>query len=305
MRTLTAVTMAVAVAAASLAGGGVARAKRAPEPAPAATGTRVAVTPLTSLTEGSKGLPKLEEQVAQGLGGVSGFSVVPGAELKKALKKAKRPELDACDGDAHCMAEVGRLVNATIVVAGDVNELAEGSIVYLKAVEVASEREIGSTTAVLDGPTAGAEARAAAVRLLAPKTYTGAVQLEVDVVNAVVYVDGQRVNRTPGKPLMLSVGQHALRVTHEQYRDWVRFVDVKFDETVPLAVNLKAFPVITDEMRQKDRPRPVGQREPLPWYRKWYTVAGVGVVLVVGTTILVAALSGGLDADTIVTVGGP
>ncbi len=295
--------IAIAVAAAAGAGGQ-AWAKKTPPPAPAATGgIRVALTPLVSMTEGSKGIAKLEEQVSNGLAGVSGFSLVPPVELKKALKKAKRPELEACEGDAHCLAEVGRLVGATLVVAGDVNELAEGSVVYLKVVDVVSEREIGSTTAILDGASTAGEARAAAVRLLAPKTYLGAVQLDVDVHNAILYVDGQKVTRTPGKPMMLSVGAHALRVTHEQYRDWVRFVDVKFDETIPLSVNLKAFPVITDDMRQKNAPRPAGPVEPRPWYRKWYTVAAVGAVALVGTTIIVVLLSGGLDADSEVTVG--
>jgi hypothetical protein len=302
MRALTG-AVAVALALALAGGGGEAWAKRAPAPATATTGTRVALAPLTALTEGSKGIGKLEEQVSQGLAGVSGFSVIPSADLKKALKKAKRPELESCEGDAHCLAELGRLVSATIVIAGDVNELSEGSIVYLKAVDVASEREIASTTAVLDGTATSGEARAAAVRLLAPKTYTGAVKLDIDVANAVLYVDGQKYTRTPGKPLLLSVGTHALRVTHEQYRDWVRFVEVEFDQTIPLSVNLKAFPVITDEMRQKAAPKPVGPREPLPWYRKWYTVAAVGAVALIATTVIVVAVTGGLDVDGEVTVG--
>jgi hypothetical protein len=245
--------------------------------------------------------------VAQGLATLPGWHVVAASDVRKAIRKAKRTELDACEGNNHCLAEVGKLVGASLVVAGDVSSIADGSVVYLKVVDTTSEKETGSTTALFEGVDAAkqTEARAAAVRLLSPKSYVGRLQLAVDVANATVYIDGRKAAFAPGKPLQLGVGTHALRVTHEQYRDFVRFVDVKFDETTELDVGLTAFPVVSDEMRQKGRPRPPGPVEPLPWYRKWWAVAGAGAILVIGTTVLVVALSGGLDVDDEVTVGGP
>lgn len=280
-----------------------------PPPATSPNDKVVAVAPFSAVTDdGKKGLPALEEIIARGIDvGPGGFRALTAAEVRKAAKKARRPELNDCEADPACLAETGKLVGAVVVVGGEVSSLGEGSIVYLKAVEVATGKEIGSVTAVLEGtPEArAAEARASAFRLLSPRDYVGRVDLKVDVANATVYVDGARAAWGPGKPLALAVGTHAVRVTHEQYRDWVRFIDVKFDETTPVPVELKAYPIISDEMRENARPRPnpTGPYEPLPWYRRWTTVAAAGAILVVGTTILVYALSDDLDFDRAVTIG--
>lgn len=277
---------------------------------PAATGDKVvAVAPFSALTDDArKGINVLEEVIAKGIDdGPDGHRALGAAEVRRAAKKARRSELNDCEAATPCLAESGRLVGAAIVVGGEVSSLGEGSVVYLKAVDAATEKELASVTAVLEGTPAqrAAEARAAAFRLLAPRAYVGRVELRVDVANATVYVDGAKVAWGPGKPLSMTVGTHAVRVTHEQYRDWVRFIDVKFDETTPVPVELKAYPIVSEEMRENARPRPnpTGPYEPLPWYRRWYVVAGAGAVLLVGTTILVYALSDDLDFDRSITIG--
>jgi hypothetical protein len=278
--------------------------------APPAGVKRIAVAPLVSLTEEErKVVAAVEELVANGLASVDKHEVVGVAEVRKAIKRAKRVELESCEGDAHCLAELGRLVGASAVVAGDVSALAEGNVVYLKVVDVGTQREAGSTTAVLGGTETAmaAESRAAAHRLLAPRSYMGRLALKIDVAKATVYVDGRKVEWSADRPMPLSVGTHALRVTHEQYRDFVRFVDVKFDQVAALTVPLTAFPVVTDEMRQKEAKRRkaayAGPYEPLPWYRKWYTVAGAGAVALVATALVVALTSDAIDRDKEVTVG--
>lgn len=281
-------------------------------PAPAAaTGTRVAIAPLAGLVEGGAAIAPLQALVVDGLTGVPGFALIADKELKAALKKSGRKELEACGGDPHCLSELGKLVNATTIVAGEVGELGEGQVAYLKAYDVASEKEIGSTTAVFPADDAGrkTEAKAAAYRLLAPQKYVGTLKLAIDANGAVVYVDGKRMKPDAGGAIGLAVGTHALRVTHEQYKDFVRFVDVKFDQTTSLDVPLTAFPVITDAMHQKAHgPRKVqyvGPIAPLPWYRKWYTVAGGGVVALVATAVIISLTTSPIGSDKTVTVGGP
>ena len=34
-----------------------------------------------------------------------------------------------------------------------------------------------------------------------------------------------------------------------------------------------------------------------PWYRTWYTTAGVGVVAFIGSAVLVGLIADGIDAD--------
>jgi hypothetical protein len=300
------------VLALALLGGPALRAQTPRKPAPAAPApvapvARVVLAPLTSLTESSGKLAPTEAVILEGLAGVAGVAVVPPAELRAALKKARRPELESCGGELGCLVEVGKLVRAERVVAGEVSGLGEDQIVYLKVVDVAAARETGSTQAVL--PKADAdrrlEAKSAAHRLLARNKYQGTLALQVDVQGATVYLDGRKVATSPAPPLLVAVGTHALRVTHEQYRDWVRFVDVKFGETMTLPVGMTAFPIISDEMRGQRLRRPVGPIEPLPWYRRWYTVAGFAGALLISSAIISFAVADRVDADAEITIENP
>jgi hypothetical protein len=269
-----------------------------PATTPASAPSRVALAPLASLGEGAAQLGPVEQTIGEGLAGVPGTEVVAAADVAKAAKKAKRSDLGACEGQPPCLVEVGKLVGAAIVVTGDVSELGEVTVVYLKAVDAAGN-EISSTTAVLSHDDAGrrAEARAAAFRLLAPASYLGSLRFEVNVPGAVAYLDGAKVN--PGEAIRTTVGTHAVRVTHEQHRDFVRFVEVKFDEETVLPVALTPLPVVVDEMRQKEAARRrMAVTEPLPWYRRWYTVAGAGAALAAVTFVVVYLVVDKLDFDS-------
>jgi hypothetical protein len=243
--------------------------------------------------------------LVQGLSTLPGVQAFSDADVQRKLKAAKRPELRACEGDKHCLAELGRLVGASHVVAGEVGELPEGRVVYLEAIDVASEASAGSTTAIFPGdPKLHAnEARAAAHRLLSPRSYVGHIGLKIDVAGATLYVDGQRIGKSPLGILTLSVGTHALRITHAQYRDFVRFVDVAFDQTETLDVGLKAYPVVTDEMRQAVSHHVAPREASTPWYRSAWTVAGFATVVLVATVFVAYHSAGGVAHDREVGVG--
>jgi hypothetical protein len=249
----------------------------------------------------------VQSLVVTGMAGVPGVSMVSDKEMRAALKKAKRKDLESCESSEACLAELGKLVGAQVVIAGDVGELSGGLVAYLMAVDVATGKELGSTTAVLSGDTAAKqrEARAAGFRLLAPAAYLGKVALSIDVSGAVIYLDGKQMGRSPSGAMNASVGTHALRVTHEQYRDYVRFVDVQFDATTKLDVNLKQFPIVSDKMIEREHGplAPTGPVRPRPWYRKGWAVAAFGAVVLVATAVTVGVLSSGVDADRTVTVG--
>jgi hypothetical protein len=302
MRILAAIT-----AAALLAGLAPLAAAQPQQAAPAkAPSRKVVVAPLTSLAEGGPDLTPIVQLVGTGVATVPNVTLVPDKELRAALKKAKRKELESCDDDA-CLAQLGQLVGAEVVIAGEVGELGDGQVAYLKTVDVATTKEIGSTTAVLSGnaDARSAEARAAAFRLLAPAAYVGTLALAIDAPGALVYVDGRQVGKSPAAPISLSVGTHALRVTHEQYRDFVRFVDIQFDKTTKLDVPLAQYPIVKDQMIEHPKqPKPTGPVKPRPWYRKGWAVGGMAGAALVGTAIVVVLLSGGVSSDKEVTVGG-
>jgi hypothetical protein len=270
---------------------------------------RVVVAPLTGLGEGGPDLAPVQLLVIAGFAAVPGVTMISDRDMRAALKKAKRKDLEACESNDACLAELGKLVGAEVVIAGDVGELSGGLVAYLMAVDVATGKELGSTTAVLSGDKAAkqSEAKAAAFRLLSPGAYVGKLALSVDVNGAMIFLDGKALGASPRAPVAASVGTHALRVTHEQYRDFVRFIDVKFDATTKLDVNLKQFPIVSDRMIEKDH-GPLtasGPVRPRPWYRKGWAVAAFGTVLLVATVVTVSLVSSGIDADRSVTVQGP
>ena len=198
--------------------------------APARGAEPVALAPLETLGNQSKVARNLQARIARALAGVAGFEVVDGRKVRRAL--SRKPTLRACDGKARCLAELGRTVAARYVVYGEVGGLGQVQIVYLKVIDVNGRKELRSTTVDLGADDRDRQARAAAVRLLAPERYRGTLALAVDVEGASIYVDGKRIARSPSDPIALPVGTHALRVTHPEFRDFVRFVDVAFDECV-------------------------------------------------------------------------
>ena len=213
-----------------------------------------------------------------------GFQLVAGNRVARAIDK--KPTLRTCDGDPSCLAELGRDVGARYVVYGEVGGLGDVEIVYLKVIDVAGARELRSTTVELGGAKSRNRARAAAVLLLAPERYLGRLAVSVDIAGASIYVDGTRVARSPSKALSLSVGTHALRVTHPEFRDFVRFVDIAFDAETAVPVELQKFPIVTSDITRDGQiagPSNIIYRgvEPTPWYRRWYTVAGFGTVVLV------------------------
>ena len=114
--------------------------------------------------------------------------------------------------------QLGRRSDSTLSTTAMVHE------VYLKLVEVGARREVRSTTLELEAARREEEVRAGVTRLLAPERYVGTLALDVSVPGAVIYLDGQRLGAAPLAPHRIAVGEHAVRVTHPEYRDFVRFV---------------------------------------------------------------------------------
>ncbi|HEX9105136.1 MAG TPA: PEGA domain-containing protein [Polyangia bacterium] len=181
----------------------------------------------------------------------------------------------------------GKELGATRAVVVEATPLGDGLIVYLQALEVPSGRAVGSTTLSFGGGAARAPGdrdamRAALMRILDPGRYTGRLQVRVDVQGAVVQVDGRP---TPAAgPIELSVGTHALRVTHPAYHDFLRFLDIEFDKTVAVDVNLAAYPLAEGEMTERQRRgQPVAHRR-VAWWRSWWALTLAGVALT-GVTV--------------------
>jgi PEGA domain len=244
----------------------------------------VALAPLSTLgaEDTSASTKKLVGQIEAAVAGLPGTKIVPAAQVADAIKKAKKPQLKACEGDPGCLAEVGKLVGAQIVIAGEVGGLGDSKVVYLGATDVTTAKELRSTTLSF-GPKADDTAASAAVRLLDPDRYMGQVHFTLDVSGATIYVNGSVVKPQNGA-LPLRVGTQAVRVTHPQYRDFVRFVDVGYGKTTEIAVGMQQYPIIEHDIKgnpiNRDR---IDYVDP-PMWRRWYVVgpAAAALAIVVG-----------------------
>lgn len=276
----------------------------APGGTPAAIRT-VVLAPLATLGVESSAddVKRIQKALASAVAAAPAVALVSERQMLDAIRSARRPELRSCDGQTACLAELATLVRADYTIYGELGGLGDAKVVYLKLVNAPAQREVRATVLELGpGSDTATATRAAVIRLLAPERHVGQLRTVVDVPGARIYVDGNLVGTSPAPPLPLPVGTHALRVTHAEFRDFVRFLDVRFASETTVKIDLQQFPVVASEMRRTAQPAPPPSRPgdtgaAPPWYRRWYSVAGFGAVVLVSSAALAAALQGDIDAD--------
>jgi hypothetical protein len=248
----------------------------------------VAVAPFTTLgsEDPSSETRKLVGQLEAAIARLPAARLVSAAQVSDAIKRAKKPVLRSCERELPCLAELGRLVSAQIVVSGEVGGLGDARVVYLTATDTVSEKELRSTTMRL-GTSETAES--AVVRLLDPDRYRGLLKLAIDVPGAVVFVNGTKVTM-PAAGLALPVGTQAVRVTHPEYRDFVRFVDVEYGRTAEVGVALSQYPIVRRDLTGVSAaPRGTIVQGPSRW-RRWYVVLPAAAAVALATGIVVALI---------------
>jgi hypothetical protein len=250
--------------------------------APAYADRVVALAPLSSLgTEDKSAATKqLTLAIEQALGAVQGTKVIGAAQVSAAVDKAKKPQLKTCEEDVSCTAELGKLVGAQIVVTGSVGGLGDSKVIYLGATDVATAKVLRSTTLAVGAKDTDATGPAgAAVRLLDPDRYKGTVHLAFDVSGASVFVNGSKVTPTGKGELALPVGTQAIRITHPEFHDFVRFVDVTYGKTTDVQVDMKQYPIIEKNVKGLPTSRDKVIYEDPPVWRRWYVVGPAVIVL--------------------------
>lgn len=281
----------------------------AAQPRPA-TAPVIALAPLTSLgsEDTSAEARKVEAAIVKELAAQAGARVIASAEVVEATRKAKKPQLRACDGGAACLAELGTLVGASSVVFGELGGLGDVQVLSLGLVEVGTGKELRRVRVSLAQADQGG-VPGAVVRLLTPDRFVGQLVITTPVTGASIYVDGKRLARSPAPPIRLAVGAHALRVTHPEYRDFVRFVDIGFATDTRIDVPLQEFASIERSVESTARPVPTGPVKYVDgqprWYRRWWAVAGATALVLGGAILVGSAIDHPLDADGTGTVDPP
>lgn len=265
---------------------------------------RIVLAPVSSLSGGnSKELAAIEKVVEAGLAALPAFTLIAASEASSASRRAKRPELRSCEGDVSCLSELGKLLSASHCVYAEVGGLGDAQVVYLKLVNVQTAREVRSTTLELLGDdSANLKSAAAATRLVTPDRFVGQLQITTSLPGAMVFLDGHKIATTPSPPIPIYVGSHALRVTHPERSDYVRWVDIEFGATTAIAADLQPLPALQQRLSLEGNiaaPADASsvRYRPTPWYYRWYTISGGAAVIFVGSAILLSTYGDDIDAD--------
>jgi hypothetical protein len=253
----------------------------------------VAVTPLSTMGAEDKSAPtkKLLAQIEQAIATLPGTKVIGAVQVSAAIDKAKKPQLKQCEGEVACVTELGKLVGAQLVVTGEVGGLGDSKVIYLKTTDVAAGRELRSTTLSVGGTAAGDTPMGAAVRLLDPNSYRGVARFRFDVQDATVHVNGTKVPLGANKELALPVGTHAVTVTHPQYHNFVKFVEVQYGGSTDIEVAMKQYPIIEHDIQGKPTSRDRVTYVATPWYRRPYVTVPAILILAVGAGVLTYVLT--------------
>ncbi len=164
---------------------------------------------------------------------------------RRDIERAVPSSLANCTGEEKCLAEIGKKLNVDVVVTGTVGAMGDNYVLNIKAVEVATAKQIqriqsdplkGSPDDLIEG------VRVAAYKLLAPAQLHGALQIQTDLVGASVALDGLVIGKTPlpaqGVLRNLALGQHKLHVEAPKYSPIDETVDVHFQKVSQVLVRL-------------------------------------------------------------------
>jgi hypothetical protein len=253
----------------------------------------VAVAPLSTLGAEDKSAQtkKVIAAIEQAITALPGNKVIPAIKVTEAIDKAKKPALKACEGDVACLTELGKLVGAQVLVSGEVGGLGDSKVIYLNATDVTTGKELRSTTLTIGPKDDGGGATGAAIRLLDPDRYRGTLHLAIDVTGATVFVNGSKITLTDKGELALPVGTQAIRVTHPQYHDFIKFIDVPYGKTQEVPVPMTQYPIVEHDVKAKPTNRDTIVYVDPPLYRRWYVAGPAIVVLATGFGILAGVLA--------------
>jgi len=251
----------------------------------------IAVAPLSTLGAEDKSAPtkKALAAIEQALA-TPGNKVIASAQVAAAIDKAKKPGLKSCEGDAACLTEVGKLVGAQIVVSGEVGGLGDSKVIYLSATDIASGKEMRSTTLTLGANEDAGGASGAAIRLLDPDKYRGTLHFTLDVAEAKIFINGSHVTLGPKGDIALPVGTQAVRVTHPEYHDFIKFIDVSYGKTTEVPVSIQQYPIVEHDVKARptnsDR---VIYKDP-PLWRRWYVIYPLLTVVAIGAGVTIGEI---------------
>jgi len=280
VRRLTSLVLSVLVVMAPVASVTVARAQPAPTPAPApsegpeaALEQKIAVWRFDALGIEPELVARLETLFRMELARLSKHPLPSRRDIERAVTS----EQQNCTGEEKCLASIGKKIGVDVVVTGTVGAMGSSYVLNIKAVEVASQKQIkriesdplrGSPDDLIEG------VRVAAYRLLAPAQLHGSIQIQTDILGAEVRLDDKPIGKTPLPNLGLlskqPLGKHKLRVQAPGYDPFDDEVDVHFQKVSGVEVRL----IPSKEVLGTGKYQRVERK---PFYTRTWFIVTVGV----------------------------
>lgn len=240
-------------------------------PAAALAGARTIA--VLEFRAGARGVPHITGALARRMGKVTSNRVIPPAEARRILGASVDADVARCEGDAPCIARIGRLLGCHEVLLVGISQLGD-TILAFQRIEVATGRVV---TRMAD--TLGHRRRVKdhkldhyLRRLLPPSDFRryGRIVIRTETQGDKVYVDDQFRGQTPLAPLRVAApGRYSIRVKRPGHEAFVARLDVLPDATVEVTPTLSL------------------RHQPTRWYQKWWVWAIIGTAVVGGTTAAV------------------
>ena len=267
-------------------------------PQRAAAEELVMVAPLVPLGVDRREAAKVERWIAASTAELARPRLLSGKRVHARLRAAGA----GCLQEPSCLARAARTLSATQVLSGEVGSAGRAHVLYLRLRAAADGSLLRAESAVLD-PKKGVRGPLLALltKLLDPRRYVGELAVASNVASSWVYLDGRRVGR--GRTLVLKqvgAGTHALRLTHPEHQDFVRFVSVPFRARARIMATMVPLKVARHQMKFVAG-EPLTSAE-LPWYRRWWAVAAFGAVIFAAATTTAALLPKDPASDHALTI---
>jgi len=263
---------------------------------------RIAVWRIDALGMDAELVARLETLFRMELDRLASRPLPTRREIDHAIASSR--DLRGCSGDDRCLVQIGKKVGVDVVVTGSVAALGDSYILNVKAVDVASGKQIRriATDPLRGSPDELIEAvRVAAYRLLAPGQLHGSIVVLSDLVGAKVSIDGKSAGKTPlpGPIAKQSLGRHTLRVEAAGYHSFEEKLEVRFQKSTRVVVHLAA------ELPVSGTPgivptRDVTRATASPWYTSRWAYVAVGAAAVVTG----ALIGWSIAKDDVVDCGG-
>jgi hypothetical protein len=200
----------------------------------------VALLPLRPLGVPADVVRALEVTLRNELSAQQEARLAPEKDVAEALKR--EPD---CEARITCLAQAAAHAGARQLIIGTASQLGDSFMIDLKLLDARTSQELRRAT----HPVSGSQdalietLREAAVQLLAPARFVGAMKIEVPgAPGATLFVDGKAVGPLPRAMLVegLTPGQHTVRVADGKTREASAFVEVRFGKTTEARIDLAA-----------------------------------------------------------------